>query len=227
MKFKTLMSSAIVLASGSVFAASNIAGTVSFSGPAPKMEALKRKADPFCGKKDMNDETVMVKDGKLENVVVRISKNAPAGKVPTDPIHVDQEDCMYRPRVQGAVEGQKIAIKNSDGTLHNVHTYSGTKTLFNQAQPPKSAALEKTASGADVVKFKCDVHPWMTGYVVISKHPFFATTGADGKFTIKDVPAGSYTLEAWHEKLGTQTAEVKVEEGKPADVTFTFSEKKT
>ena len=79
----------------------------------------------------------------------------------------------------------------------------------------------------DFLPFKCDVHPWMTGYVVISKHPFFATTADDGKFTIKDVPAGAYTLEAWHEKLGTQTAEVKVEEGKPAEVTFTFSEKKT
>jgi plastocyanin len=228
MNLRTLVSTAAVLASGAAFAASSITGTVNFSGTPPKMEPLKRKSDPVCAKKDFNDETVSIKDGKLENVLVRITKNAPAGaKVPTDPVTVDQQDCMYRPRVQGAVEGQKIQIKNSDGTLHNVHTYAGTKTLFNQAQPPKAAPIEKPVAGADVVKLKCDVHPWMTGYVVVSKHPFFATTGADGKFTIKDVPAGTYTVEAWHEKLGTQTAEVKVEEGKPADATFTFSEKKT
>ena len=135
---------------------------------------------------------------------------------------------MYSPRVQGAVEGQKIDITNADGTLHNVHAYAGTKTLFNQAQPPKSKELEKDApKDTDVVKLKCDVHPWMTGFIVINKTPYFAVTKDDGKFEIKDVPAGTYKLEAWHEKLGTQTAEVKVEEGKAADAKFSFGDKKS
>jgi plastocyanin len=212
------------------FAAGSIAGVVGFTGTAPKMEKLNRKSDPVCAKKDFNDPTVTVsKDGKaLANAVVRITKNAPAGaKAPTDPITVNQEDCMYTPHVQAAVEGQKVMIKNSDGTLHNIHAYSGQKTLFNQAQPPKSKDIEKDLKAADVIRLQCDVHPWMKAYVVINKNPFFAVTDADGKFEIKDVPAGSYTVEAWHEKLGTQTAEVKVEEGKPADPKLSFADKKT
>jgi hypothetical protein len=228
----SLLAGASMLVGGSAFAAGSITGTVGFSGPAPKATKLNRKADPFCAKKDFDDESVMLsKDGKaLQNVVVRITKNAPAGgKVPTEPVIIDQHDCMYRPRVQGAMQGQKIMIKNSDGTMHNVHSYLGTKTLFNQAQPPNAAPIEKPlkADAADVLKLKCDVHPWMTGYVVMAKNPYFATTKDDGKFEIKDVPAGSYTLEAWHEKLGTQTAEVKVEEGKAAEAKFTFSDKKS
>lgn len=228
-KLKLLLAGTTLAVSGVAFAAGgSISGTVALQGTAPKMEQLKRTSDPFCGKKQMTDETVLTsKDGKsLQNVVVRITKNAPAGKAPAQAVVVDQHDCMYRPRVQGAVEGQKVQIKNSDGTLHNVHSYSGTKTLFNQAQPPGAAPLEKSAAaGTDVLKLKCDVHPWMTGYVVFSKSPYFAVTGEDGKFEIKDVPAGSYTVEAWHEKLGTKTAEVKVEDGKDVDPKFAFAAK--
>jgi plastocyanin len=178
----------------------------------------------------MTDETVLLtKDGSaLQNVVVRI-KNAPAGgKAITSDVVVDQHDCMYRPRVTAAMEGQKLLIKNSDGTMHNVHSYAGTKTLFNQAQPPKAPDMSKTVpANTDTVKLKCDVHPWMTGYIVMHKHPFFATTAEDGKFEIKDVPAGKYTVEAWHEKLGTQTTEVTVEDGKAVEAKLAFGDKKS
>jgi plastocyanin len=229
-KLTAVVGGAAVLLSGAAFAGS-ITGTVDYAGAPVKAAKINRKSDPVCAKKEFTDQTITLSaDGKsLANVLVRISKNAPAGaKAPTEPVVVDQHDCMYEPRVQGAVEGQKIQIKNSDGTLHNVHSYAGTKTLFNQAQPPKAAPIEKaTPANSDVIKLKCDVHPWMTGYVVVSKHPFFDTTGEDGKFELKDVPAGTYTVEAWHEKLGTQTQEVKVEEGKPADLKFSFSDKKS
>jgi hypothetical protein len=135
---------------------------------------------------------------------------------------VDQEDCMYRPRVQGAVDGQKIEFKNSDQTMHNVHAFSGTKTLFNAPQQPKAAPMDKDPKATDVVKLQCDVHPWMRGYVVYSKSPLFAVSKADGTFEIKDVPPGKYTVEAWHEKLGTQKAEITVEEGKAADPKLSF-----
>ncbi len=229
-KLSVAIASSSMLVSGAAFAAGSIAGTVGFSGTAPKPTKLDRKSDPICAKTEKMDETVTVsKDGKaLANVVVRISKNAPAGaKAPATPITIDQHECTYSPRVQAAMEGQKIQIKNSDGTLHNVHAYAGTKTLFNQAQPPKSKDIEKDAKGGDVIKLKCDVHPWMTSYIVVSKHPYFAVTDADGKFEIKDVPAGTYTVEAWHEKLGTQTAEITVAEGAAADPKLTFSDKKT
>jgi hypothetical protein len=219
---------ALVLASGLAFAGT-IEGTVSFSGTPPKPQKLNRKSDPVCAKKDFNDESILLsKSGKeLQNVLVRV-KSTPAGKAPTEDVLVGQKDCMYRPRVQGAVEGQKIKVQNDDPTLHNVHTYEGTKTLFNQAQPPGSAPIEKPLPKTeDVVKIKCDVHPWMAAFVVVNKNPYFAVTKEDGTFQIKDVPAGTYTVEAWHEKLGTKTQQVTVTEGKAAQAKFDFSDKKS
>jgi plastocyanin len=222
---KAVLVSAVVCASGAAFAAGGtISGTVSFTGTPPQMEPLKRSSDPICAKKQFNDESVIVTGGKLQNVVLRL-KGAPAGQAPAEPVVIDQTDCMYRPRVQAAVQGQKVMVKNSDGTLHNVHTYSGSKTLFNQAQPPKAAPITKEVKDADVMKLKCDVHPWMTGYVVYSGNPYFAVSKEDGKFEIKNVPAGKYTLEAWHEKLGTQTAEVTVQDGKTAQANLAFAAK--
>ena len=139
-----------------------------------------------------------------------------------------QEACMYRPRVSGVIAGQTIAIKNGDQTLHNIHTYRGEKTLFNMAQPPGQPEIKQALKKGEpsVIKFKCDVHPWMTAYVLVSNHPFFAITGEDGKFALKDVPAGKYTVEAWHEKFGAKTVEVTVEPNKPstADLSYTGAE---
>jgi len=229
-QFATSLAGAILLASGVAFAAGSIEGTVAFSGTPPKPQKLNRKSDPVCAKKDFNDEGILLStNGKaLQNVLVRVKDAAPSAKMPTEDVIVDQKDCMYRPRVQGAVVGQKIKVKNDDPTLHNVHTYEGTKTLFNQAQPPGSAPIEKPLPKTDnVVKVKCDVHPWMAAFVVLNKNPYFAVTKEDGSFQIKDVPAGAYTIEAWHEKLGTQTQKVTVTEGKPVQAKFDFSDKKS
>lgn len=231
-RFTAITFAAAISISGAAFAGGTIAGTASFSGTPPKPQKLNRKSDPVCAKKEMNDEAILLgKDGKsLENVMVRVTKgaSAAAAKAPTGNVMVDQKDCMYRPRVQGAVEGQKIQVRNDDGTLHNVHTYEGTKTLFNQAQPPGSAPIEKSLpKSAEMVKLKCDVHPWMIGYVVVNKNPYFAVTKDGGKFEIKDLPAGTYTIEAWHEKLGTKTQEVTVSEGKTSTAKFEFSDKKS
>ena len=223
-KLNLVIGLAAALGAGAAFAAGSVKGTISYTGAPVKAEMLKRKGDAFCAKKDFADETVLLsKDGKaLANVMVRI-KNAPAGATaPTTPVVVDQQDCMYRPRVQGAVEGQKIEFKNSDQTMHNVHAFAGTKTLFNAPQQPKAAPMDKEAKATDVVKLQCDVHPWMKGYVVYGKTGLFAVSGTDGSFEIKDVPPGKYTIEAWHEKLGTQTAEVTVENGKPVDPKLSF-----
>ena len=119
--------------------------------------------------------------------------------------------------------GQKIEVHNSDPTLHNVHAFQGKKTVFNMGQPAKARPIVKSiAADADVVKLKCDVHSWMVSYVVVAKSPFFAVSGEDGRFEIKNVPPGRYTIEAWHEKLGTKTAEVTVEEGKTAELPVAF-----
>jgi len=203
----------------------SIAGNVKFTGKAPEMRAVNTP-DPFCARQPIKEEEVMVgPGGGLKNVIVRVVKGA-AGTydAPSTPATIDQNGCMYRPRAQVVMAGQTIQIRNSDQTLHNVHTYRGASTMFNQAQIPGMAPLTKTLTEAgQIIKFKCDVHPWMTGYVAVATNPFFAVSGADGNFTIDKLPAGTYTVEAWHERLGTRTADVTVTEGQPAKLQLEFA----
>jgi plastocyanin len=200
-----------------------IAGSVAFTGTAPAMPKLKREADPFCAKTEMNDETVVVNgNGTLANVLVRIKPGSAKGAAAAGPVTVKQDNCMYRPRVQGAQTGQEVVIGNGDPTTHNVHAFGllageGEESLYNLAQPKGAADITKDVGEYDVVKFKCDVHPWMYGYVVVTDHPFFAVTSDTGEFKIENVPAGKYTIEAWHEHFGMKTVEVEVTAGGSAD----------
>lgn len=220
----------MLLLSPAVFASGGtLSGTVEFTGKVPALKALDRSSDPVCSVKTFNDEAVVVgsgagKNGKgLENVVIRLDDVAPGAPGPKTPVSVAQSECMYRPRVQVAREGQGIEVKNTDPTLHNVHAYAGKKGLFNVAQPPSAPTIAKMPpAGTDVVRLKCDVHPWMTGWVVYAKNPYFAVSRPDGTFSIAGVPPGKYTVRAWHESLGTQAQSVTVAEGETARMTFTF-----
>jgi len=204
--------------------AESIEGEVNFTGKAPTPGKLHREADPYCAKKPMTDPAVLVKGGKLENVWVHVTKGAKdAASVPSSVVSMDQKDCMYTPRMTTAVVGQKIQAKNGDPVLHNVHTYMGASTLFNKGMPnEKAAPIETTAKDEGMMKWKCDVHPWMRGYIGISKNGLQAVSGDSGSFKIDNVPPGKYTVEAWHEKYGTKTQEVTVEAGKPAKVIFKY-----
>ena len=202
---------------------SSIKGKAAFSGAAQAAARLKREADPFCAKTPMTDQEVLVNpNGTLKNVVIRVTQGAaPAATPPADPVSISQQNCMYSPRVIAGVAGQKLLIKNTDPILHNVHTYVGATTGFNQAQMKGSRDIEKVIA-AGVTKFKCDVHPWMTGYVVGNANSLVCVTGDSGDCTLSNVPAGTYTVEAWHEKYGTKTATVTVAAGQAAaDFTFT------
>ncbi|MCG5054853.1 MAG: carboxypeptidase regulatory-like domain-containing protein [Myxococcales bacterium] len=197
----------------------SLKGTVKLKGSPPKPEDLNMKSDPFCAKHTAKDTSVVVgPKGGLKNVVVHVVKGLEgAAPAASGDVVLDQSGCVYEPRVAVAVAGQQVLIKNSDQTLHNVHTYKGPATLFNQAQPQGFPPLKKKfAKSGDVVKFKCDVHPWMTGWVVVVDNPFYAVTGDDGSFTIDGLAPGKYTIEYWHEKYGAQTADVEVKAGKPA-----------
>jgi plastocyanin len=210
----------VIATAGTALAAGSIKGTVKLDGKAPAPAALNMKADPFCAKQPeaKDEELVVAADKGIKNVVVRIAKGvAKPPAAPAGPAVIDQSGCLYRPRVVVAQAGQTVEIRNSDQTLHNVHTYKGTATLFNMAHIQGTGPLKKKfPTVGDVVKFKCDVHPWMTGWVLVTDSPYFAVTEADGGFTISDVPPGKYTVEIWHEKLGSQTKEVTVAEGAPA-----------
>ncbi len=202
-----------------------VKGSVKFTGTPPEAADIPASNDPACEGMAAKDASVLVKDGNLQNVLVRVRGQVPgAPPAPSTPVVVDQSKCTYVPRVQGARAGQQVAFKNSDGTLHNVRGVVGAKPVFNVAQPPSGAPVERPLPpDADVLKLKCDVHPWMQAFVVSNENPYFATTGEDGVFSLVGLPAGTYTVEAWHETLGTKTAEVTVSDDAPAEASFTFS----
>jgi plastocyanin len=199
-----------------------IRGTVTFAGKAPPRERLQRDTDPVCAAVEKSAEDVVVTAGKLAGVLVRL-KNGSAGTFapPAEPAVIVQRECMYEPRVLGVMVGQTLVIRNADPTYHNIRGVHGDAPLFNLSQPAATPDLERSGLGAagDVVELHCDVHPWMHAFVVLQDHPFFAVTGPDGSFALTGVPAGKYTLEAWHPVLGMRTASVVVGKGARAKVT--------
>jgi plastocyanin len=213
-----LTSSAPALAGG-------IRGIVKLDGAAPALAPLATNRDQgVCGK-SVADESIVVKDGKLQNVVLTV-KGAPAPTPKAEAVKVvlDQSQCRYVPHVQAATVGTPVDIVNSDPVLHNSHGFAGTATAFNLAMPLKGQKIEKKLSKPGVVSVKCDVHPWMQAYIVVTAAPS-AVTGEDGAYTIKDVPAGTYTISAWHEKLGEKTTQVTVPETGEVTVDLSFAAK--
>jgi plastocyanin len=144
--------------------------------------------------------------------------------VPTTPLVLDQKGCQYRPHVFGVQAGQPIEILNSDATLHNIHAWPQANQEFNMGQALQGMKDTHTFTTQEImVPFRCDVHRWMNSFVGVVAHPFFAVTGADGAFSLKGLPPGTYTIEAWHEKFGTKTASVTIGAKESKDVAFTFS----
>src|SRR3954447_12756013 len=210
--------------------AGSVKGVVTLDGAAPKNEAIKMNADPVCireAKGTQTQETYMVgSDGKsLANVFVYV-KDGLGNYVfdtPTETAKIDQKECRYHPHVFGMCVGQPLEIVNSDPTLHNIHAMPKANQEFNNGQPIQGMKMTHTFDKKEVmVPFKCDAHGWMNAYVAVLDHPYFATTDKDGKFELKSLPPGTYTIEAWHEKLGTQTASVTLGAKESKDVTFTF-----
>jgi plastocyanin len=210
--------------------AGKVSGTVVVDGAVPKNDPIKMNADPVCVRENKEPQFqatyVVGGDGKsLGNVFVYV-KDGLGNYVydtPTDKATIDQKNCRYHPHVFGVRVNQPIEIINSDPTLHNIHALPKGNSEFNTGQPIQGMKMTHTFDKKEVmVPFKCDVHSWMNAYVGVLDHPYFAVTKDDGKFELKDLPAGSYTIEAWHEKLGTQEVKVTLAEKESKEVTFTF-----
>src|SRR3954462_1435489 len=210
--------------------AGNVKGVATLDGAAPRNETIKMNADPVCmreAKGTQTQETYMVgSDGKsLANVFVYV-KDGLGNYVfdaPTETAKIDQKECRYHPHVFGMRVGQALEIVNSDPTLHNIHAMPKANSEFNNGQPIQGMKMTHTFDKKEVmVPFKCDVHGWMNAYVGVLDHPYYAVTDKDGKFDLRTLPPGTYTIEAWHEKLGTQTQKVTIGEKETKDITVAF-----
>lgn len=203
---------------------------VVFEGSAPTPDRIKMSADPKCAslhKDDVFTQAVVANErGGLENVFVYIRDGLGAQRFPTprEPVVIDQKGCLYEPHVFGMQVNQKILIKNSDPTLHNIHALPKVNDAFNIAQPIKGMQSEQTFAEPEVmVRIKCDVHSWMSCYVGVLNHPYFAVTEANGMCDLVDLPPGDYVVSAWHEKLGTLEQNVTVAAGESKKIEFRFT----
>jgi plastocyanin len=209
--------SAVALSAGVCsMSMAEVTGKVVFDGQAPKPKQISMKAVPDCEKlhnDPVYDEVIVVgENNELKNVVVSVKDGAKlGGAARTETVVLDQKGCVYTPHVVAVQIGQPLKAKNSDAFLHNVHGLSRDNPEFNfpQTQQGQEDPIKATQA-AETYKVKCDVHPWMSAWVSVHDHPFFGVTGDNGQFAIKDLKAGKYTLVAWHERLGTQEAEVEV-----------------
>ncbi len=226
LKIAAVFATVSLALAGSAFAGS-VSGTIKFSGKAPAPKVLSVNKDKkVCGKNKITDDSLVVKNGGVSWAVVSI-KGAKGGKFSKamKKATVDQDGCIYTPRVTVMKAGTKLIVLNSDKILHNVHTHPGKSknTVANIAQPKFKKKLKMSKryfKKPGIVKVTCDVHDWMTGWVVSTKTPFVAISGDGGKFKIDGVPDGSYTVEIWHEKLGTKTMKVDVKGDTKLDATI-------
>jgi hypothetical protein len=207
-----------------------IKGTVKLTGAAPQNPTIDMSEEPKCKAhypSTPRDPVVITgSGGGLANVFVYVKSGLPEGATyqpPAEDVVLDQEGCLYHPRVFGLMVNQKLKIKNDDPLLHNIKAKPTANRPFNISQPTSGMETERSFSASEVmVPFECNVHGWMKAYAGVLPHPFFATTGEDGSFSIGHLPPGTYTIEFWHEKFGTRTATVTVagDETKTADQTF-------
>ena len=194
-----------------------VAGVIAYNGTPPAPKKIDTSADPVCGQKNPNlsTEETVVKDGKLANTFVYIKDGTTTDgtkvgdyswPTPSSAVTLDQNGCHYRPHVLGIMTNQKLTITNSDPTQHNIHPQPKNNPEWNQTQPNGAPPIEKTFARSEIlIPVKCNQHPWMKAYIGVLKHPFFAVSGEDGTFTIAGVPAGTYTVAAWHEGGATGT----------------------
>ena len=204
-------------------------GKVFFDGAVPAPATIPIRGNPECAAFHadgaVHSEELLVKDGALQNVFVYIKEGLEGQSFapPVQAVTIENKNCMYVPHVSGAQVDQAVILLNDDPTLHNIHSYSKNQKNWNLGLPFQGMKQTKKFSSPEVmVQLKCDVHPWMVGYVGVLPHPYFAVSGEDGSFEIKNLPAGEYVIEAWQEKLGAQSQKIKIEPRETKEIEFRF-----
>lgn len=208
-----------------------VTGTVMVEGTVPPAEVIRLDADPKClalaeGEERRAESIVVGDDNTLQNVFVYVKDGLPGRlyPIPSETVVLDQQKCRYVPRVLGIQVGQALTIRNSDPLLHNVRSEGAINEPFDIGTPVQGVEVKRTFVTREVmVPFKCDVHAWMTAFVGVLDHPYFGTTGAEGRVVLANLPPGTYTIEAWHETLGAKTQQVTIGAKESRDVSFAFT----
>ena len=208
-----------------------IEGRVLLAGQAPANPIIRMGADPKCsrqssGRRAVQQYVLRSADGGLANAFVDLQGTFAATKPSADLVTLDQRGCLFAPRVFGMHVGQTLRIRNSDPLLHNVHSLSTRGNTFNVSQPQAGMIYKVALKNPDVImRVKCDVHSWMTAYIGVEPHPYFATSGEQGTFRIADVPAGRYSIRTWHERYGQLMQPVSVHAGKTTTIALEYTGK--
>ena len=207
MSFKVLITCVLLF---TLADAGTLKGHVKYDGKSPKKKRLRMDADPVCGSSHSgsvySENFKMAQDGSMEDALIWLKNVSYSGGVPSGPVVLDQKGCIYTPHVFGMVAGQDLMIKNSDATLHNIHSMPKVNKEFNFAMPKVVKEKKTTFSKSEPDPFyiKCDVHPWMKSWVLVSDHPYYAVTDENGNFSIENIPAGTYDVVCWQEKFGSK-----------------------
>ena len=208
--------------------AAAIRGVVKFEGTRPQAKSISMAADPSCAKQHPGPihtaEVVADSKGGLQNVLVFIADGFGDRTFdpPKEPVVISQKGCLYEPRVLAVQANQPIDVVNDDPTSHNIHPTPANNREWNKAELPGAKVEEAFAREEIAIPVKCNIHPWMRGYIAVLKNPYFAVSKPDGSFALPDLPPGTYTIKAWHEKLGTSTQTITIGPDQTKEISFVF-----
>ena len=219
----------VLLFATRVWASGTISGTVRYQGEIPTPQKKPITIDvQQCGKEALSEDLLAGKKGGLQNAVVSIHGAMAGAKPFVEPKEgtvIDQKGCRFVPHVVMVGKGMPLTIFNSDHLRHNVRTYSRANLPVNVVQDPAQPEVTVRFERSEVIEIRCDIHDWMKGWIIVAEHPYSVVTDEEGRYLLRDVPAGDYTLAVWHEKLGFRTKRVQVKEGEKTAVDYRLTDR--